>query len=739
MSLKLCLVAGSLCAASMCLAATSANAACLRGRSKTNSGAVVANASIAVKASGTFSREVRGNSAGEFEICGLEPGKYEITAQHDGFAEEVRWATVADEDESLDIQLAQTDLHSGTPHPVQASSEPDVSGADETAHPTSVAGEFQYHAAPSPPATIPDAPGFDRDHAPHGQAYGFWGSGLAGRGDVPVPTQFPLSQLGASIGGDIGSGRTSYFFAFDQFGMDPQRLASALAAVEAHSRPLPANTNVLTFSSLDARIDHRFSARDSMYTRVNAGDARSSLAGRGADGSPKLVNTRHLSQISATAANTADLSPDTVNETRVQFTAGEISLPAGSPEVGVQSGLPTVRRDRVLEAANNVYRQVGGQSLRFGGDFLFNEMSVSFLESAMGRAGSGDSSFSQSSRGAGLYIASQRQVRPNLLLTSGVRYEIQPLKGFKTDTNNLAPQVGFAWSPSSRTVIRGGAIYYDQLPLPMLPASTRPGSPTDIQDAAHFASRSGGTAGQMADFTLVSPLIQNSYVETANFGIEQRLSAHTWVSSDYQFGRGVQLAMPVFRPALLCATPAACHSGNTFRGAEEGTGAESSYQGLSVSFTQDPVRWGNYRVTYTRSTEEGSGTEGNGSYISDDLRRVSFTGVLHTSGDPASNWRQRFSHGYVLSGSGDYSSRTEFIGMNFIDMNARLTKTLAWGQRFRFDALAETFNSLERTNAAFQKSFANAGESAGSIFSVYRSIASLQGPTGAQFGLRLEF
>jgi hypothetical protein len=602
--------------------------------------------------------------------------------------------------------------------------------------------EFRYVAQPVSPDSIPDSPSTARarHNAFHGQFYSFLGSGLVGQPNLPFAAQFPLSEFGASIGGDIG--RTSYFVGFDEYGADPQRLLAAVAAAQARTtRPIiPANANMVSFRSLDARVDRRFSASDSAYARLRAGDATSSLAIRGPESSPRLVNTRRLGQVTATVANTVELSPNTINETSAQFTSNEMQLPAGAAAGSIQSGLPTTHRDRVFEAADNVYRQVGGQSLRFGGDFLFNQRSISFLESAMGRTAAGGSSFSQSSRATGAYVLSQRQVRSNLLLTSGVRYEIQPIKGFKTDKNNLAPQVGFAWAPTSRTVIRGGGeMYYDQIPLPAIPASSDPASPADLERATTFTSPAGSAAGQMTQFTVFDPVIQNSYIETANFGIEQKLSAHTVVASDYQFARGVQLAVPVFRTALLCVSPAACRAGNTLHVREMGTGAESTFKGITVSFTQEPVRWGSYRVAYTRSTAQGSGTQGNSSYISDDLRRFSVTGVLHSSADRATNWRQSFSHGFILSGTGDYSTRTEFTGMNFINLNARLTKTLAWGEHYRFDALAETFNGFERTNAAFAKSFTNLNDRAANIFATYRSIASLQGPTSAQFGLRLGF
>jgi hypothetical protein len=738
---KLLYVAGSFCALSMYLAVPSAGAGCLRGHIADGSGGAVAGATVmARQADSGSSRLALTGRNGEFEICGLEPGRYEVTAKHEGFGGQVRSATVAgDADLSLDMRLAKADV----PGP-DGSKNPSGTDVDAGGSGTAGVNEFRYAVKSAAPETIPDSPsaGRARRDLAHGEAYGFWGSGLVGQPNVNLLGQFPLSQFGGSVGGELGGGRTAYFVAFDQFGMDSQKLLAAVAAAQARSsKPaLPANANVVSLTSLEARVDHRFSQGDSAYARLRAGDASSSLAVRGPDGSPKLADTRRLRQISATTANTADLSPNTVNETSAQYVSNEMQLPPRAVAGSIQSGLSTAHRDRVFEAADNVYRQVGGQSLRFGGDFIFNQRSISFLESAMGRSAAGESSLSQSSRSTGLFIQSQRQVRPNVLLTSGVRYEIQPIKGFKTDMNNLAPQVGFAWSPSSRTVIRGGgAMYYDQIPLPAIPASANGSDPADLASSARFTSPSGSPAAQMTLFTVFDPVMQNSYIETANFGIEQKLSAHTVVASDYQFARGVQLAVPVFRTALLCTSPAACRAGNTLHVREMGTGAESSFKGITVSFTQEPVRWGSYRVAYTRSSAEGSGTEGNASYISDDLRRVSFTGVLHTSADVASNWRERLSRGYVLSGTGDYSSRSEFAGMNFINMNARLTKTLAWGQHYRLDALAETFNSFERTNAAFAKSFENMNDRAANVFSTYRAIASLQGPTSTQFGFRLGF
>lgn len=755
---KLILVLVSLCATSMCFAVPPESAdACLKGQIADHSGVAVANAAISVKLMGAVKpldsvkqtegaglRQTFSDGAGQFQVCGLAPGSYQVAVERAGFAAEVRQETLDGQaDRLLSIQLDRASAprrgDSTVTQPVLA----DLTGVATQS--TGLVNEFQYAAELALPDALPDSPTVARPKpgALHGKVNAFWGSGLVGQRDVVLPEQFPLSQFGASVGGDIGSPRTSYFAAVDRYGMDPQQLLASAAAAQARSGKslLTANSDYVTVNSLEARVDHRFSQHDTAYARLSAGTAsdRKVLPGLGGK-TPTLGDERKITQVSATVANSVDLSPNSVNQTSAQVILNEAQLPAGAQQAGVESGLPTTRRDRIYEAASNVYRQVGGQSLRYGGDFLYNQMNLSFLESSLGRTSAGDSSFSQSGRSGGLYVQSERRVLPNLLLTSGIRYNIQPLKGFKTDANNLAPQVGFAWSPSARTVIRGGGgIYYDRISSPAIAGSADAGTAANLQNSGTFTSRTGSQAAQLTSFNTLSPTIQNTYVEQSNLQVDQQLSAHTVLSAATQYARGVQVASPVFRATALCLSASACSQGNTLQGSEQGTGAISTYQAVSVALTQEPVRWGNYKIAYTASKAEGSGTDGNTSFINDDMRRVSFTGVLHTSPEAGVGMWQRISRGFMLSGTEDYTNRSEFAGMTFINLNARLTKTLVWGQHYRLEALAETFNSLEKTNAAFAKSAAGMGDRMASVYSTYKLIGSLQGPTGTQFGLRMGF
>lgn len=580
------------------------------------------------------------------------------------------------------------------------------------------------------PAAIPDAPSSTRQDRPHGRLYGYLGSSLMSP-DV-TPAALPLSQFGGAIGGDLG-GSTSYFVSYDQIGLNRQRLMESLAsqmAVGGVGLLDPAN---LVSSAFAGRMDHRFGQGDSAYVRFSR-DAMRGNSLNPALALPQTAKGLNVTQTTAAAGNTASLSPRTTDESRAQFVSTDVELPAGTAALGLGSADPQLRHNRIFEAANNLYRQVGSQSLRLGGDFLYNQMNLSLLQSSLGRMALG-----QSTRDVGFYVQGQRQLRPDLVVTTGARYDLQTMRGFKTDLNNFSPQVGFAWSPgSSRTVIRGGfGMYYDRVPLPAFAGSGDPASAANLSRSAVL--RGTGSAAQMGVFTTVSPMIQNSYAEHASLQAEQQIGAHSVLSGGYEYVRGVQLALPVQRTAELCATTSVCSSQNEFMGQQIGTGAVSSYKGFTAAFAQEPLKWGNYKVSYTYSVAEGAGTGANLSYLSDQMRRLSFTGVLHTALSEGSTPWQRLTHGFLLTGTADYSNRSEFLGMSFINVNARLSKSLVTAQGFRLEGMVETFNMLQRTNAAFSNAAAQMGDGAAAIFSTYRRIASLQSPNGSQMGLRMIF
>ena len=62
------------------------------------------------------------------------------------------------------------------------------------------------------------------------------------------------------------------------------------------------------------------------------------------------------------------------------------------------------------------------------------------------------------------FVEDSIRVSSSFLLTLGLRHELELKTRFPRDYNNIAPRAGFAWSPNSKTVVRGGfGIYYARI------------------------------------------------------------------------------------------------------------------------------------------------------------------------------------------------------------------------------------------------------------------------------------
>ncbi len=75
---------------------------------------------------------------------------------------------------------------------------------------------------------------------------------------------------------------------------------------------------------------------------------------------------------------------------------------------------------------------------------------------------------SQTNPNVGVYMQDEWKASSELTLNAGLRYDLQFLETINTDTNNLSPRLGFAWSPfeARRTIVRGSAgLFFDRIPL----------------------------------------------------------------------------------------------------------------------------------------------------------------------------------------------------------------------------------------------------------------------------------
>jgi hypothetical protein len=209
--------------------------------------------------------------------------------------------------------------------------------------------------------------------------------------------------------------------------------------------------------------------------------------------------------------------------------------------------------------------------------------------------------------------------------------------------------------------------------------------------------------------------------------------------------------------------------------------ADSHYDGAHISFVQRPVKWGNYRVSYTYSKALDDVSEfffsapinnfniwQDYSRSDDDQRsRLSFEGTIHSSLASAARPWERLSHGFQLTTSltaysplpfnittgsntiqgtggrpainGIFINRNAGEGFSILNLNVRLSRTFALRERLRLQALAEMFNTLNHVNVATLNGVFGTGAYPTNPSPTFKQITAVNDPRTAQFALRLEF
>jgi hypothetical protein len=430
-----------------------------------------------------------------------------------------------------------------------------------------------------------------------------------------------------------------------------------LAAVGYPGSPVSTGIypNPVHSANVLGKVDHQISGSDQFTIRYSLYDVTSKNArGAGALNAPTasagLDNLDH----SVAFGNTWTISSRTVNETRAQFAHGDLKAAptdligpavsiAGIASFGTLSGSPTRRVNTMYQVVDNLSHQAGAHALRAGVDFVFNDDTITYPRSNRGSysfstlaaflAGNysgfsqtfGDPVVSQTNPNIGMYGQDEWKVRPSLTLNLGLRYDLQFLQPIDSDTNNMSPRAGFAWSPAAHDfVVRGSAgLYFDRVPLRAVAnAILSAGNTTDLS-TLHQPNVSGIIPTQagapvfpnilaaqlltttLVDFTTMDRNLQNAYSKQASLEVEHPLGRGRTLSVGYQYLRGENLLMSVNQNVPTCVaagTNNGCRPNSVYRNnSQYSSVADSNYHGLHVSFVQRPADWASLRVTYTFS------------------------------------------------------------------------------------------------------------------------------------------
>jgi hypothetical protein len=338
----------------------------------------------------------------------------------------------------------------------------------------------------------------------------------------------------------------------------------------------------------------------------------------------------------------------------------------GYSRVGDVASLPIDRADNTYQLGDNLTLIRGTHSIKIGGEYralqengyieVYARGQIDFT-GALTNSGIGDlllglptlgihSQYTgpqtMRSKSASAYIQDDWKVRHNLTLNLGLRYEYDspatdPTNrmatfDFQTGTTaqvgtggisrsgthgwggGFGPRVGFAWSPMSHTVIRGGyGIYYDSgmfvvnsalyFNPPYFTVSVYFPSATSLITLANpFASANGYVPP--AALSILSPDFKPAYVQQWNFNIQREVEKLGVISVAYAGSKGTDLprSLDINQPSpgpgdIGSRAPYPAYSNIL----ETESGGNSEYQSLQVSFRRPLAAGLSMLASYTFS------------------------------------------------------------------------------------------------------------------------------------------
>lgn len=672
-----------------------------------------------------------------------------------------------------------------------------------------------------------------------GDVYSYFKDDSINAKNVLSGTKLPMSQkqYGVSLGGPIAKNKTFYFGNFEQRLLDQTGLTTISDANVAIINARLAETgypgsrvatgiyeNPVHSVNVMGKVDHQFSGNDLFSARYSLYDVYSENS-RGAGGisAPSASAGIDNRDQSIAISNTFTIGPRTVNETRAQFANGDLlALPtdpigpavsiAGVASFGTFPSSPQGRLNKMYQVVNNLSHQAGAHALRVGADFLYNDDTITFPRSVRGQytfasmaafltgvynnAGFGQTFgemvIAQTNPNLGMYAQDEWKATSTLTLNLGLRYDLQFLETINTDTNNLSPRIGFAWTPTASrdTVVRGSAgLYYDRIPLRALAnALLSANNSTDLTalkqlNVSLSPTQTGApvfpnilptapAATALLNLTTLDPNMQNAYSEQASIELERQVGTFGTVSADYSYIKGVRLMAAINQNVPSCVaagTNNGCRPNPNFANNNQYSGAaDSTSHAVQLSFTQRPSAWGYYRVSYTLSKSMNNVGEAFfsspvdpfdiwkdwGRSDGDQRHRFVVNGGANVYGFQLSGVVQAYSAlpFNITSGvttvqgtagrpvvNGEFIERNAGVADTFFSTSLRVMRSFKLGDRFRIEGLVEAFNLTNHRNDITRNANFGAGVYPTSPSATYNQITAVGDPRSVQLGLRLKF
>jgi hypothetical protein len=673
-----------------------------------------------------------------------------------------------------------------------------------------------------------------------GDLYGYFRDDALNAANALSGRKLPMNQkqYGASMSGPVVRNRTFYFANVEQRRLDQTGLTTIsddnviavngrLAQVGYPGSPITTGNypNPVDSTNLLAKLDHEATSRAQFSIRYSLYDVLSrNSRGAGALNAPTASSGLDNLDQSIAFSNTLTLSDRTVNETRVQFAQGDLkALPTdpigpnvsivGVASFGTLSGSPQGRFNRMFQAVSNLSHHAGAHALRAGIDFIHNDDRITFPRAVRGAytfsslanflSGTynnsgftqtfGDTVVTQNNPNVGVYVQDEWKVSPAVTVNAGLRYDLQFLESIDTDTNNVSPRIGFAWTPtaSRRTVVRGSAgLFYDRVPLRALAnALLSAGNTTDLGQLRQIGiSLSPTQAGApvfpnilaaavpsvtLVNLTTMDPNLQNAHSTQASLEVEQQIGHTGTVSVGYQYVRGDDLIIQINQNVPTCiaaGTNNGCRPNPNYANNNQySSAAESNYHGLHVSFVQRPAAWGHYRVSYTLSKSMNNVGENFfsspidptdlskdwGRSDDDQRHRLVMNGVvelpyafeLGATLQAYSSLPFNITSGVTtVQGTagrpivnGEFIERNAGVGSDFFSLGMRLSRTFRVSNRVDIDGIVEAFNLTNRRNAITRNTNFGSGTFPDNPLPNFGQVTAVGDPRSVQFGLRVRF